>query len=179
MSEYLFLSSDMPLESIDYTKSELLSIEEAEARKIPMPDWYYKEMLISRTDKILIYAPDDSYFDEIQIWDKGDSAFAKKYSSKKYHAGLQWHYSDLRAAQLIAYMAEHLKNGREIELWKVWLDSKFEARPTKKMCSIESLSISDILEFCEHSVLGFDLPQILRDAGYKAEGRPYCLVVSR
>ena len=178
MSVYLFLSSDIPLENVDYTGSELLSIEEAEQRSIPMPDWYSEDMLlINRTDKILIYAPDDSCFDEIQIWGKDDSAFVKKYSDKNYHAGLQWVYSDERAGQLIEYIKEHLNNASEIELWKVWLDPDCEAGPVKKKCSLDSLAVSDIKEFDEINVINVDLPQLLIDAGYKVQGCPYCLIV--
>ena len=179
MSEYLFLSSDTPLVNIEYTDgSELLSIEEAEERNMPMPDWYEQDMgLISRTDKVLLYVQDDTFFDEIQVWDKGDSAFSKKYSNKKYHAGLQWNYSDERAVQLIEYIKEHLKTAAEIELWKVWLDPDCEAQPVKKRCALKLLDAEEIKEFTEKEVLNFELPQLLLDAGYKAQGCPYCLVI--
>lgn len=178
MSEYYFLSSDKPFESIDYTQAESLSIEEAESRNIPLPDWYSPDMGISRTDKILIYAPDMSHFDEIQIWDKGDSEFAKKYSNKRHHAGLQWRYSDTRATQLIEYIKAHLESSAELELWKVWLDPDCEASPIKQECRADFLTPKEIKEYDEYEVLITELPKMLLDAGYKTQGRPYCLAVS-
>jgi len=59
MSIYQFLASDNPLKTIKNQKIELLSIEEAEARGLSMPNWYSKDMNIDRNKKIVLFAPDE------------------------------------------------------------------------------------------------------------------------
>ncbi|SHK14681.1 hypothetical protein [Desulforamulus aeronauticus] len=159
MSIYQFLSSDKPLETVSNHQIEYLSIEEAEQRGISLPNWYSKNMNINRTDKIVLYAPDEECLREIEISDDNDSIYAKQYSNKRYHSALQWEYSEKRAQQLIKYMTKHLMTSLEIELWNVWLDSN--GKPTIKKCHIDSLTISEIKEIVEQDPYG----------------NPHCLVV--
>lgn len=159
MSVYQFLSSDMPFQNLDNSSIEILSIEEAENRNIPMPNWYSKDMDISCTKKILLYAPNEESLNELQITDDGNSHYAKRYSNKSHHVALQWRYSNERAQQIIEYIREHLISCSEIELWSVWLDR--EAESVIKRRIIDSLTISDINEI----------------TNYDPFEKPYCLVI--
>ncbi len=115
MSIYQFLSSDKPLKTVSNHQIEYLSIEEAaEHRGISLPNWYSKNMNINRTDKIVLYAPDEECLREIEISDDNDSTYTKQYSNKRYHSALQWEYSEKRAQQLIEYITKHLMTGLEI-----------------------------------------------------------------
>ncbi len=147
MSIYQFLSSDTPLKTVKNTQIELISIQEAEHRGIPLPNWYSKDMDINRTDKIVLHAPNEECLCEIEISGHNDSAYAKQYSNKRYHSVLEWEYSEKRAQFLKEYIMEHLMAGPEIELWNIWLDNDGES--TVKRCHVDSLTISDIRETVE------------------------------
>jgi len=149
MSICYFLSSDMELRAVNNTQIEFLSIEEAEYRGLVLPNWYSKDMNINRTEKNVLFAPNEESMHEIQISDDNDSTYAKQYSNKRYHSALQWHYSEKRAQQLKEYIMEHLMTGSEIELWNIWLDGY--GKPTIKRCPIDSLTISDIKETVEQN----------------------------
>ena len=43
------------------------------------------------------------------------------YTDKKYAVGLEWRYTEGRAAKIVDYIRENLKNADSIELWHVWL----------------------------------------------------------
>lgn len=147
MSIYQFLASDDPMKTIKNQMIELLSIEEAEARGLSMPNWYSKDMDIDRNKKIVLFVPDEECLCEIEIADDNDSFYAKQYSNKHYHSALQWQYSEKRAEQLKEYILEHLMTGSEIELWNIWLDRNL--KPTIKRCQIDSLTVSIIKETVE------------------------------
>jgi len=148
MSIYQFLASDDPMKTIKNHKIELLSIEEAEARGLSMPNWYSsKDMDIDRNKKIVLFASDEECLREIEIAEDNDSFYAKQYSNKHYHSVLQWHYSEKRAKQLKEYILEHLMTGSEIELWNIWLDRNL--KPTIKRCHTDSLTVSIIKETVE------------------------------
>ena len=144
MSIYQFLASDDPLKTIKNQKIELLSIEEAEARGLSMPNWYSKDMNIDRNKKIVLFAPDEECLHELVISEDNGSLYAKQYSNKLYHSTLQWRYSEKRAEQLKEYILEHLMTGSEIELWNIWLDQNLE--PTIRRCQINSLTAAIIKE---------------------------------
>lgn len=147
MSIYQFLSSDTPLKAVKNKQIELMSIQEAEHRGLTLPNWYHKDINIDRTDKIVLYAPDEECLNEIEISEDNNSAYAKQYSNKHYHSILQWRYTEKRSQQLKEYITEHLATGNEVELWNVWLDA--DGRPTVKRRHIDSLTISDIKETLE------------------------------
>lgn len=157
MSLYQFLSSDAELKSTDNSQTEIISIDEVEVRGALMPNWYSKDMNISRTDKIVLFAPNEECFGEIEIVDDSDSEYAKYYSDKLYHSALRWTYSEKRARQLIEYITEHLKTTSEIELWHIWMD--VDVKPTLKRCHIDSLSNSKLKQFNEYDP--YENPQCL------------------
>jgi len=67
------------MKTIKNQKIELLSIEEAEARGLSMPNWYSKDMDIDRNKKIVLFTPDEECLREIEIAEDNDSFYAKQY----------------------------------------------------------------------------------------------------
>lgn len=121
MSSFEFIASDYALTEVENRKVEYLSIEEAEKRKIHLPNWYSKNMNIDRQAKTLLHCENEDCLNEITIYPElyYDAGLATR---KKYIYGISWRYSDERATQLIEYIERHLQEATEIELWNIWLD---------------------------------------------------------
>ena len=178
MSICQFLSSDAPLKEVDNTQAENLSIEEAEARNIPICDSYKKNMNISRTEKILLWFPSEESSSEIVISSKCYYNCAEDFSKKRYHAELNWYYSDKLAEQLIDYIKDHLKTASEIELWTVDVDID-DMKPIKERREVKMLTIDDIKRFNSFSMgIYSSFEEIMMEKRSALEEEfPYCLTV--
>ncbi len=123
-------------------------------------------------DKGIIYdgGADDNYF--LNIF-----ADVADYSDKKYAVSLDWHYTDGRARQIIAYIKEVLQETETVEFWHVWLMDyyEFEDRPYihRKTISIDELTTENIKAIDESSI--WNTP----DRMYPNRPSFYCLTVTR
>lgn len=161
MSIYQFLASDSPLQAMDNSQIELLSIEEAEIRGLSLPNWYSVDMNINRKEKIVLFAPNEECLHDIRISNDNDSIYAKQYSNKCYYSSMQWVFSDKRAEQLLDYIKAHLITASDIELWNIWLD-EYDT-PTIKRCPVDDLTVSVVRVFW----------------GQNPYEKPNCLIIHR
>ena len=72
------------------------------------------------------------------------------YTDKKYGVCLEWHYTEGRAKQILAYIKAALEQTNVVELWHVWLMDYYEydERPVirKRKLTFAQLSVNDIKE---------------------------------
>ena len=96
------------------------------------------------------------------------------YTDKKYAVSLEWRYTEGRAAKIVDYIRENLKNTDSIELWHVWLGGYYEydERPVmhRYVTTANELEISDIKYFDEAEIWN-----------NKDKNRPsfYCLKITK
>ena len=151
MSVCTFIASDFPL---------------AEAE--PMQEY----PLVINIDEGTVYdgGADDNYFLRT-FSDAGD------YTDKEYAVSLDWHYTEGRAKQIIAYLKAALENTDCIELWHVWLMGyyEFEDRPFihRKAISIDELTSEHIREL-DNAVI-WNRP----DKMYPERPSFYCLAITK
>jgi len=183
MSCFKYICSDKPLAALDLTGAEHLTMDEMEARGIPMPSWYcpiktwkppseYSEpnpndpfVFTSTSDKTILYYPEPDNMNNLQIAESWNPA-----SSKPHIAEILWHYSEGQARELIRYIQEHFESEDvcEIELWSCWLQGGpneweiLQAPNTKQIC-IADLTVDDIADFEQ----------------YHLDDRPRRLIVTR
>lgn len=159
MSEFQFITSDRPLREVDNPFVSFLSIREALAHGIALPDMLLEDDTIDRDAKLLMHVEDESRLDEIEI--KHDLSYeadnVEAYSNEPYVAELRWRLSEARTTQLIAYVEAQLEEATVVELWKVWVDEVTEP-------IVHSISSADLSPKALHFLgeVGFERPECLR-----------------
>ncbi|MCL2852053.1 MAG: hypothetical protein FWE20_03330 [Defluviitaleaceae bacterium] len=113
---------------------------------------------LSRTDKIVMYAPDEEALNELVIktgsWLEGhEDPRGELNLSQPYRAEIGFLFTDERARQLIEYIREHLEGTPEIELRHIWLGAALPGDSTDiltRRCNISHLTPSVIREYLHH-----------------------------
>lgn len=145
MSRFQFLASDRVLMEVKNPYIELISINEAMARNIKLPDLVMASTEIDRDKKIMIACDSEEQLNELEI--KNDmyysSEYAKEYSNKLYFSELRFRYTEKRAKQLLDYLKGQMNNLEEIELWSIWLGEE-DKSPNIKSKNINEVTIADL-----------------------------------
>ena len=148
MSVCTFLASDYPLPTA-------------------MPSQDYPQEINIDTGTIFDGGADDNFF-------LHPFTSVQSYTSKKYGVSLQWHYTKVRALQILQYMSDALAHTETIEFWHVWLTDywEYEDRPVlhNYTASIQELTPEDIRELDEMEI--WNTPD-------KSRPSFYCLTVHR
>lgn len=133
MSALLFLASDRPFKELLNPHEKSISINEAIALGIEIPDYASG---LDRDKPILLYMDRDLHFNT-KTKEPEDGNFDDNFSirpfppeevfgihtEKPYCAKLEWHrYTEGRAENILIYIREHLQSADELEIWHVWLD---------------------------------------------------------
>ena len=144
MSQFTFLASNAPLESVKNSHVKRLSVNEAIAMGIDPPD-----MLPDNIDRdkpgVMLWVDDEENLRDISIH---EVQWYKTYTpGLKYNSIIEWDFTEERAQRLISYMRKHLETADQLELWHVWLDSGNEiiGIPEEVIVAINDLT-TDILE---------------------------------
>ena len=155
MSAYIFLASDSPLKNIYNTKIKLYSVDEAKKQGVLenadgwIKDWAdnagteksQKENTIMHVD----YLEDLGELEIIPGYYKVDM-----YTKKRYNCAVSITYTTDRTKALIDYIAEHLTEAGEIELWHIWMDE--EKTPVISECMLNKLDEAHIKSILYHDL---------------------------
>lgn len=158
MSSYQFIASNKPLPEVENPYEEYLSINDMIKRKMKVSKSLLKGKAINRNEKTVLYYPTEESLDELVLYrDQSPSDYAGEYSNKAFLTGIEWKYTEKRAAQLLDYLKEQLKHNDELEVWDIWLNVRDEAEI--KTVKASRLSIADLAFL--HWDKGYDKPQCL------------------
>ncbi len=98
------------------------------------------------------------------------------YTDRKHGVHLEWHYTDGRAKQLIAYIKTALQHTDVVELWHIWLGDyyDFEDSPVihRQTISVDKLTAEDIKDI--------DSAKLWNTPDKQYPNRPsfYCLTIT-
>ena len=163
MSSLLFFASDKPFRELPNPHRKVISINEAIALGVKIPD-YALEMDLDRDKPILLYMDRELHFntetkeledgdfdDDFAIHPFSPAEVFEIYTQKPYCARLEWHrYTDGRAENILAYIREHLQTAEDMEIWHGWLDDA-ETPVFKKKTFLLSELTAELLKALEEA----------------------------
>lgn len=156
MSALIYFASDYPLQQLKSPHNRTMSVNEALAAGIKVPDILDLNSIDKDDPSMLLWS--DSYITHEDTGIMKDSGFDDDisvfsiektediFTAKKYCAALEWPgYTKGRAQKLIAYIGEHLKYTKEIELWHIWMGNSYPPPQIQKTyIRLEDLHAGDI-----------------------------------
>ena len=185
MSALIYLASDSPLKSIEYQQEKWLSINEALALGIQVPDYVLSIEGLDRDKPYCVCQADSD--DDLSIFpiEKSEDLF----TTKTYCSKLEWgFYTPERAERVIDYIKEHLEHTAEMEIWHIWLGSSYPPPHIKRTklpihaLDTDTIKRLDELTFSTQSPLTGSIT-ILKDWELSEEDiardTQYCYVIVR
>ena len=172
MSVLTYIASDFPLEERPNPHDRLVSVNEALALGLTVPDILLRPDLDRDKPGVILCSDREVVFDI----DKGeirdgalDDDFAlfcadgldSIFTGKKYTVGLEWHYyTEGRARQVIDYIRENLQHTDTVELWHIWMGSCEKPLIRSRTVSIHALTPEDIRALMDGCVAEefYDIP---------------------
>ena len=136
MSALIYFASDAPLKEWESPHNRMMSVNEALAAGIEIPDILDLDAVDKDDPHMLLWSDsyvkkedtgilEDSGFDDdisIRAMEKSEDLLTEK----NYCACLEWPgFTKGRAQRLITYIREHLTSAQEIELWHIWMGSSY------------------------------------------------------
>lgn len=165
MSALIYLASDTPLEELKSPHNRTMSVREALALGIELPDILNPDEIDRDDPDMLLWS--DSYTENPETGILEDCGFDDDISilamegktediltEKKYCASLQWPaYTKGRAERLITYIRDHLANASQIELWHIWMGQSYPPpRIHKTFIRMEELDTEAVRKLYECGV---------------------------
>lgn len=137
MSSIFYMASDYPLEERPNPNYKTLSVNEALAIGLEVPEFLLKSGFDRDRPDVILWSEEldtqDKLDDDFSIYTL-DASMDDLYTEKKYRAALEWDYTEGRAEKVIQYIREHLEHTDELELWHVWVG--LYAVPNIRKCPI-------------------------------------------
>lgn len=167
MSSVFYMASDHPLKERPNPNCKTLSVNEALAMGVDVPEFLLEPGFDRDKPDVLLWSDDldtqGKLDDDFAIYTL-DPSMDDVYTEKKYRAALEWDYTEGRAQKVMQYIREHLKHTEELELWHVWVG--LEAVPRIRRCpvSLDELVSDDLKELSDLEV-------------WKEPVTHYCLVI--
>jgi hypothetical protein len=151
MSQFTFFASNAPLEAVSNPHAKEVSLNEAVALGMEIPDGFGDDYYRDKPG-VLLWTDNDFDFGDIIIFEANWCKY-KTYSDKmQYNSIIQWVYSEKRAEQFIAYIRNHLATTDSMELWYIWLDSdnEIENIPESIVIGRNDLTARDLAKYEEN-----------------------------
>ena len=143
MSSYQFLAADQPISGKANPYIQHLSINEALAVEMDLPDFLLENPDIDRDEPLIMVCDSEAHLEELEITPVKDvPSSVKHYTAKPFVLELKWKYTDERAAELIGYLRDQLAGTAQIEIWSIWLDETVQAAVHPVIAS--DLQIADL-----------------------------------
>jgi hypothetical protein len=137
MSQFTFLASNAPLANVDNPHVKQLSVNEAAALGIEIP-----EMLPKNIDRdkpgVMLWVDDEENFGDISIYEAKWCKYETYAEGLAYNSIVEWTFTEERAERLIAYIRKHLETADLLELWHIWLDSDNEIEGIPEIVSLSA-----------------------------------------
>ena len=186
MSHLVCLASDTPLEILPNPHLKLLSVNEALALGLDVPQSMLMDPELDPDE------PETFLWSDITIefdpetgavtpppedcWDIWPMEIAASFSSsKKYFAEVEWPCCTPGRAQVLAdYIRRHLETAEELELWNLWNGTDAELhRVFETRITLSDFAPEHIIALCEKDI---SRPKLL---GPVEEYPQYCLTITR
>ena len=164
MSVLIYLASDAPFLELKNPHYQALSVNEALARGVEVPDFLLEDETDRDKPDVVLWSDIDLVIDGDELEDGGlddDLAILPIEKSedilteKQYCAMLEWHkYTPGRAERVISYIREHLKHTPEVEIWHIWMGAAYPPPQIKRLrFSADALDVHvieqlDALDVC-------------------------------
>ena len=199
MSALIYFASDAPLKEWESPHNRMMSVNEALAAGIEIPDILDLDAVDKDDPHMLLWSDsyvkkedtgilEDSGFDDdisIRAMEKSEDVLTEK----NYCACLEWPgFTKGRAQRLITYIREHLTFAQEIELWHIWMGSSYPPPQIQKSyIRLEELH-TDAIEKLYHCEAGQGQPvagyvKIQPEQGITEEELEreihYCIVIQK
>ena len=161
MSYYMYLASDQPLPEVKSPHYTYMSINEAAAAGLKMPDYLSGDGIDRDKPDVVVWCditPDqeDSSFtdDDFDIFPI--EKFEDILTQKEYCCCLELSYSDGRARNVIAYIREQLKQADTVEIWNIDLSEPELPRRIKRVkIAIDDLDVPMIKKLYHASTYSY------------------------
>jgi hypothetical protein len=133
MSQFTFLASNSPLASVENPHVKWLSVNEAAALGMEIP-----QMLPKNLDRdkpgVLLWVDNEENLGDITIY---EAEWYKTYTEGlAYNSIVEWAFTEERAERLIEYIRKHLESTERLEIWHIWLDSDNEISVPPEIVSV-------------------------------------------
>lgn len=129
----MYLASDKPLREIKNPHEKLLSVNEAQALGLEVPEYLQNGSISMDKSGVILWVDEAADADDdfaVLLTEKQEDMFTEK----KYCAYIEWNACTKgRAEQIAAYIKEHLEEADEIEIWKLWLGSSYPLPEIRKV----------------------------------------------
>lgn len=158
MSSLLYIASDHLLPEIHNPHEKNLSVTEALALGIEVPE-HLLAPGIDRDWKAAIHWSDRQIHFDLDHGTVEDGEFDDDfsilplslstediYTTKKYRAVIECIWSEGRANAIIAYLRTHLKIADEVELWRIYMGSGKRPKLIRYEAHIEEFTPEDLIE---------------------------------
>lgn len=169
MSSLLFFASEVPFAKSSNPHEKLLSIHEALALGVKIPEYLLNGDFDRDKPKMLLYMDreirintdteeieDGNFDDDFAIRPFSPLEAFGIHTEKPYCAELEWfRYTKGRAENIISYIKEHLQKAEELEIWHVWLDDA-ETPVFKRREILLSELTAEMLQEIEEVPMSFD-----------------------
>lgn len=142
MSALIYLASDAPLAELKNPHNQVLSVNEALARGVEVPDYLLEDGVDRDKPGVILWSDIDMAMDENGLNESGlDDDFAilpmekseDIFTEKKYCAVLEWDkYTPGRAQRVISYIREQLKHTPAVEIWHIWMGAAYPPPQVKR-----------------------------------------------
>jgi hypothetical protein len=148
MSFQTFLASDLPMDEVDNTHIQFLSVNEAINKGVNLSDMVLNTQVDRDKPGVILWAENEESLGEISLR-RSDKAFLGCADSTldtdlPCFSVLEWHYTEKRADELITYIRKHLTIANEIEIWNLWVGYEDKVPTIRKhSVSIEKLTSAD------------------------------------
>lgn len=164
MSSIFYMASDEPLEERLNPNCMTLSVNEALARGMRVPDFVLEPGFDRDMPEVILWC------DELDTQSKLDNDFAviplnfsigpgvigcsmdDIYTEKKYQACLEWDYSRGKAEKVIQYIRKQLERTSELEIWHAWIGHGAYPKIRRYTIPINEFTPDDLKELSDFEV---------------------------
>ena len=165
MSYATFLASDTPMPELQNPHQQFLSVNEALAKGVDVPNLVLDTTAIDRDnpDAIMWFESEDS-FGEIAIQNTEQPYhFTDDYGNPPEtdlacFSELNWNYTEERATKLIGYIRKHLEKAVVVEIWHTWIGGgrDFSKGMKKHGIHIDELTTNHLEKLFSHDSSEYD-----------------------
>lgn len=122
MSSFLFLASDEALTIVENPYIKKLSLHEALALDMELPDFLLENQEIDPNEPIIQICESDELLGELEIAPALDCEdLVRPYTGRKLIYGVSLRYTQARGGALLDYLQAELERVLVIELYSIWL----------------------------------------------------------
>ena len=158
MSRELFITSAKPLTALPNPWVRVLSIDDALALEMELPDFLLENPDIDRTEPLIQVCDSEEHLEELEIMPLVEpESWVRTWTAAPALARITGRYTGERAKRLLDYLHQELTTGAELQLWQIGPDD--EIPPRVRRVPLAQLTVED-LRFPDNSD-GLEGPQRL------------------